>query len=529
MGKYLRTYFHLLVFLIPGIAAAQLSPGPLVSYHSHLEGLTNCTRCHELGQKVTNARCLACHTEVKARTDRNKGYHASKQVSGKGCVECHSDHHGLSFRIVNFNTTSFDHLQTGYRLEGAHGKQSCANCHKTDFISDNVLRKKKFTYLGLGTDCLNCHEDYHRKTLPPSCNDCHGSGTFKGAEKFSHNSSAFRLQGMHQQVPCIKCHPVTQKEGKSFQQFKGIAFANCTNCHADVHQNRFGQNCAKCHTEQSFHAIRQAGGFDHSMTGYKLEDKHLMVACSACHKTSLTEKLRHEHCTDCHSDYHGGQFISGNTVRDCAECHSVNGFNETSYSTNTHASSPFPLKGAHLATPCFSCHRKTGKWSFRQVGSRCADCHKNIHDDHISPKYFGGGDCSSCHNEVQWDVVSFDHSATAFPLAGAHAGQPCRKCHFPADTAGKVIQVFAGLPSSCSKCHRDIHFRQFERNGETECSRCHAPDEWRIHNFDHNTAAFRLEGRHAEIACSACHKTVTEGPKSYILYKIKDYRCESCH
>ncbi|MCX6283385.1 MAG: hypothetical protein NTW31_04010 [Bacteroidetes bacterium] len=59
---------------------AQISPGQLASVHSNLEGISNCTHCHTLGDKVTNDKCLSCHTELKARLDLHKGYHASSEV-----------------------------------------------------------------------------------------------------------------------------------------------------------------------------------------------------------------------------------------------------------------------------------------------------------------------------------------------------------------------------------------------------------------------------------------------------------------
>ena len=33
---------------------AQISPGDLAKVHSQLEGMTNCTKCHTLGDKVSN-------------------------------------------------------------------------------------------------------------------------------------------------------------------------------------------------------------------------------------------------------------------------------------------------------------------------------------------------------------------------------------------------------------------------------------------------------------------------------------------
>ena len=111
-------------------ANAQISPGSLAAVHSHLEGMSNCTKCHELGDKVTNAKCLACHTELKARVDQNKGYHVSSEVRGKNCTNCHSDHHGVNFQILRFDKEKFNHNLAGFALTDAHAKKTCKDCHK---------------------------------------------------------------------------------------------------------------------------------------------------------------------------------------------------------------------------------------------------------------------------------------------------------------------------------------------------------------------------------------------------------------
>jgi nitrate/TMAO reductase-like tetraheme cytochrome c subunit len=67
-------------------------------------------------------------------------------------------------------------------------------------------------------------------------------------------------------------------------------------------------------------------------------------------------------------------------------------------------------------------------------------------------------------------------------------------------------------------------------DGTTECIRCHTTGLWKIREFDHNTkTAFKLEGKHAEIACTDCHKPAQRGSDIFILYKIGDSRCEHCH
>ena len=180
---------------VPLAVAAQISPGPLATLHSHLEGLSNCTKCHSLGSKVTNDKCLECHTEIRTRVLQDKGYHASVEISGKACITCHSDHHGLAFDLIRFRKESFNHQLTGFRLEGAHAAKACADCHKTGFITDPAVKDKKFTYLGVSPECRNCHIDVHQKSLSSACSACHGNESFKPAVKFSHDKTRFPLKG----------------------------------------------------------------------------------------------------------------------------------------------------------------------------------------------------------------------------------------------------------------------------------------------------------------------------------------------
>ena len=86
---------------------AQISPGDLTKAHADLEGMSNCTKCHELGEKVYNSKCLDCHTEIKSLINSGKGYHSGTDVKGKECFSCHSEHHGRNFRIVNFDSKNF--------------------------------------------------------------------------------------------------------------------------------------------------------------------------------------------------------------------------------------------------------------------------------------------------------------------------------------------------------------------------------------------------------------------------------------
>ena len=508
--------------------SAQISPGDLAGPHSHLEGISNCTQCHVLGNKVSAGKCIACHTEIKERTELQKGYHASSDVKGKECIICHSDHHGKNFQMIRFDIAKFNHSLTGFTLSTPHSKKQCADCHNVKFITDQKIKVKKYTYMGVGNECLSCHEDYHQKTLSSDCLSCHSPDTFKPASKFSHDKTKFKLVGKHSSTDCSRCHKVEITGGKKFQDFRVPNF-NCSDCHKDPHQNKFGQTCNQCHNEESFEVVKGVKVFDHNKTDYKLEDKHLSVNCKECHKTKFTDPLKFNLCTDCHADYHKKQFVKNGISPDCSQCHTVKGFELFPYTIDQHNRGAYPLQGAHLAVPCTDCHKKQKEWNFRGMGINCKDCHKDVHQNQIEAKYYPDGNCNSCHNTGGWDDINFDHSKTQFTLTGAHTRQNCKACHLPDASSSIDQQKFSGLSTNCSGCHEDKHFKQFEKNGKTSCTDCHNTDNWKASVFDHKNTAFPLDGKHVYVPCAKCHKPQQEGSYFYIKYKLKIFTCESCH
>jgi nitrate/TMAO reductase-like tetraheme cytochrome c subunit len=527
-GKIISILSFSFIIWVPVLC--QISPGELAKVHSHLEGMSNCTQCHILGEKVSNKKCLDCHTELKARIDLQKGYHSSVEVRGKECVKCHSDHHGKNFQILRFDKGKFNHNLTGFNLLGAHAKKQCINCHKAEFIKDQKIKKKKFTYLGLSPECLTCHKDYHQNTLSANCSNCHDFEMFKPAKNFDHKNAKFQLTGKHMEVACIACHKVSTLNGQKFQEFKGVKFDNCSNCHTDPHANKFGQNCSQCHSDQSFSMIKPVNNFDHNKTDFKLVGKHQNVECKLCHKTKYTNALKFGRCTDCHTDYHVGQFAKEGVSPDCSACHTVYGFIESSFTIEQHNLANFRLEGAHVATPCIACHKKETKWSFRNIGKRCSDCHADIHKTFISEKYYPETNCKSCHNENRWSEINFNHSKTNFDLVGAHTKKTCRDCHFKKDKEGVVRQQFMGLAYNCASCHKDVHVKQFEANGITDCNRCHGSDSFKpAIKFDHSKTLFPLDGKHIKVACIKCHKEIKDQEQTFVLYKIKEFKCADCH
>ena len=519
--------FVVLLFFL-NTAYAQISPGDLTSAHSKYEGISNCTKCHVLGKQVQVSKCLDCHSEIKNLIDLDRGYHSGSEVKGKDCWDCHSEHHGRNFRIVNFNKEKFDHNKAGYELTGKHAKINCEDCHKLEFIQIHEVLTRKNTFLGLIPECRSCHEDIHKGSLGDKCSSCHNTISFKKVENFDHSKAAFKLTGAHLNAPCIKCHPDENINGKKVPKLKGISFSSCENCHKDVHQGKFGNDCQSCHLTTNFKIINQKV-FDHNKTNYPLVGQHQFVNCSKCHGNNLNSRPRHENCSDCHTDYHNGEFNSGAIIRDCSACHNLSGFDPSAFTINEHNKIDFKLSGAHLAVPCKNCHFKTDKWHFRKIGEKCIDCHQNIHGNEITDKYMQNNNCLECHSIENWNTISFDHALTTFPLGGKHKSVSCGECHYKEEEPGKKVFRFISLDSKCETCHADVHYGQFIKNGNSNCGRCHTYDDWKPGRFDHNKTRFSLEGAHQKLKCSRCHPTITINHNQYVKYKLDDFRCASCH
>jgi len=529
--KLVKLLSIIIVFIFSAITAnAQISPGDLSKAHAKFEGISNCTKCHGVGNKVTREKCLECHKEIQANIAANKGYHASKEVTGKQCVTCHNEHHGIEFQLIKLDQKTFNHNKAGYKLEGKHAKIECIACHKSAFIKDPNLKKKPSTYLGLTQECLLCHDDYHKGKLSSKCTNCHNFDTFKKATGFDHSKTHFPLLGEHKNVQCLKCHKTEIVNGKTVQKFTSLPFTNCTPCHEDVHKNKFGQNCKQCHSEESFAFNKSLKVFDHNKTNFKLIGKHLLVDCKKCHTgKSLTEPIKHANCNNCHADYHKGDFTHKGIATDCSECHTNFGFTPSTFTIEKHNATKFKLEGAHLATACAACHKKEKDWKFKKMGKKCVDCHTNIHKGSIDEKFMPNEDCRVCHNVINWKQVTFDHNKTDYKLEGSHVKANCAECHYKKDDKGIEKQQFEGLSQECSTCHKDSHFGQFAVNGKTDCTKCHGLDRWENSKFDHNTSRFKLDGAHRTVKCEECHKPVWNEKGKYIEYKFKNIECSTCH
>ncbi len=386
-----KIYIIYFVLLLTANLMAQLSPGDLSRPHSSLEGLKNCTKCHQIGEKVSPEKCLDCHQILQERIQSGKGLHAQ---SGYGeCVLCHSDHQGRNFELVWWKDgqDNFDHSKTGYELKGKHNELRCQQCHQ----SKNNVDPGKFnkhnkdldkTFLGLNQNCLSCHSDEHHDQLSQDCLKCHQMTGWKPAPNFNHDEARYKLIGKHRSVPCASCHIKLKGEPSGdrseYLKFTGLLFKNCNDCHKDPHKNRLGDQCTQCHNLSGWKGLKDKS-FNHTKTRFPLRGLHKNLSCEKCHTNnrSLTQ-LRFEHCRDCHRDYHQGQFVNRPQRGACEECHTEEGFQPAKFTLAQHNQSKYPLQGAHLAVPCNFCHQKThnNTLRFEFESTACIICHSDPHN-----------------------------------------------------------------------------------------------------------------------------------------------------
>ncbi len=126
--------------------------------------------------------------------------------------------------------------------------------------------------------------------------------------------------------------------------------------------------------------------------------------------------------------------------------------------------------------------------------------------------------CSDCHSSFSWaidaDTLSFNHAATAFPLAGQHTRVDCRQCH--------QTLVFPEANTECISCHTDMH----RATVGADCARCHTPDNWLVDNITglHYDNGFPLLGIHTTLDCDECHMSA-----SSLEFNRIGNECMNCH
>ena len=131
------------------------------------------------------------------------------------------------------------------------------------------------------------------------------------------------------------------------------------------------------------------------------------------------------------------------------------------------------------------------------------------------PAISGKSDCGSCHNEIRWSEVRFDHDRTGFALEGAHGQTSCRSCH--------RRDFRAHVADTCAGCHRDRHAGSLGAH----CEGCHGETDWHAVAFwadGHRNTRFPLVGKHGAIPCQECHGNMRDR-----TFSPTSVACVACH
>lgn len=533
---------------------AQISPGPVSRAHQSISSVTQCASCHKFGSGG-GLKCLDCHTEINQRLTANQGFHAAvvkRDNPNKDCARCHSEHNGEDFRLIHWEPSQekFDHGKTGYALEGKHAAIQCQQCHTAKFMQPQMralIRQKdpNKSFLGLSSSCMACHEDFHQGRLGKDCQTCHNTTNWKDVSRFDHSKTRYPLTGLHAKVTCAKCHaPVAPGQPP---RFTGLNFSTCAACHSDPHHGAFKKDCASCHATSGWKQLSAAGlssQFDHSKTAFPLLGKHSKVDCAACHHSgNFKEPLPHALCADCHKpDPHSGQFAKRKDSGKCESCHTVGGWKPSNFTVQDHASSGYPLDGAHAKVECAKCHLPAGvATKFKIKFAQCTNCHQDQHGGQFAAAPLANR-CETCHTVKTFTPSTFTlarHKQTKFALVGAHVAVPCMECHKAAQARIKSSVVYHFPDLSCTACHEDIHHGEFKQkmaarraDGRASgCEACHGLNDWKdLTKFDHDKTDFPLSGSHKAVSCIQCHKppgleTNLRNVKFAGVPKV----CESCH
>ena len=242
------------------------------------------------------------------------------------------------------------------------------------------------------------------------CLDCHKSGTWYPlleVSKFDHDRNTdFSLVGVHTDLNCTQCHAGESID--SFHQFlaKGQA---CSDCHQDIHQNYWGNQCQDCHSPTNWNpeqAYRR-----HDQTLFPLIGGHYSIECYLCHTTP--HQLPSLDCEQCHITDFDVDLTAHEGLRetpDCSTCHAPTTWNQI-LAINHDVFFPI-YSGDHRGewSSCSTCHYEAGVYqTFTCFGSGCHD------ESKMNSEHCEGNDCEQCEGET-------------YPRSGVDSAD-CYFCH----------------------------------------------------------------------------------------------------
>lgn len=349
------------------------------------------------------------------------------------------------------------------------------------------------------------------ETFPGDCTLCHTSSRWNALRAdftFDHLAeTGYALSGQHQEAQCLRCH----NDRGPVQEFSD---RGCAGCHGDIHNNRLGDSCLDCHTEEDWRPQGQLA--EHARTRFPLFGAHAAVTCNRCHVgigSGVFDPLSIE-CVSCHQADLAvavpDHFQEG-WIESCERCHRA-----TSWAEEGFAHDFFPLTGGHNIQ-CADCHTNE---SFDPVSTECNDCHQGSftlstsldHEAFNLPRA-----CERCHTASSWIPADFDHSVTQ---------NDCADCHLPEyfATSAPDHQLW-GYSQDCVSCHTTDSWPQIQFGHPgivTDCMQCHLQEYLNTNDPDHQLWGYPTN-------CELCHHQFTSFPPADNRHEGTVDGCVQCH
>jgi hypothetical protein len=416
------------------------------------------------------------------------------------------------------DSLTFDHLDTGFPLEGKHANLECERCHHGG------------TFVNLPTQCNQCHDGVFALGKSPthipthaSCDTCHTPEGFSMTAQVLFDHSAVAVQA------CVNCHNGSITVGESPDHL------------------RTTNRCEACHNYSAWLPVIQP--FNHAET---------LGSCASfgCHDGSgsgrgkpVGHPLTSNLCESCHSY---PQWTVMNTP-----------FNHTGVlepgcnRVGCHSASEKPADHPAVTTDrCEQCHTSMGSWIVDPGFDHNLTAQLNCVSSHChSESDKGGGhplvsavDCQACHaSKGQWLPLAlpFDHALTTDSCARCHNGTtaPDKDSLHPGTTAQCEVCHIAGqgwanlvLPldhaqvtqANCSsvKCHSDAD--QYKSSGNhpntsNACETCHQnTTDWLDVTLQSHTFV-------DSCGTSACHGAGGSATAKSANHPNTTDQCQGCH
>jgi hypothetical protein len=477
-------------------------------------------------------------------------------------------------------TIPFDHLSTGFELDGVHRDLPCESCHINAVFkgtprncgtchiqgSPYNATPKTVKHIPSSNNCAACHNtiafrpDVHfeHREVMGSCISCH-NGVVAQGEGPTHPATSQNCAACHSvltwnpattvdhtQIPlaqagfCIICHNGTQAAGKPANHL--VTNLECGDCHlsttwlgADFDHTGITTGCVTCHNGSK--AVGKQG--NHMPTSN---------TCETCHITGIGTKAPNwtpslfDHtqmtvstCATCHSGSVkvSSGFVSGMPANhvppipsavDCGVCHG-----------NTPSAETWTMLAASIATlhsglpvaNCLMCH--AGQ-SFAGVPAPFIPMSISgvspYHAAALSPPHIPvmvGSDCSACHGAA-YQTGGFGPATAMSAAKHAFVSTTCNTCH---DT-GRSFYVGGGTPLQLRPADHLSSGDPAMASGD--CSGCHTTTDW-------NSTAMPVGHmpNPGNLKCAQCH---TSAPADYTPATLAAYpilhtgisgNCGLCH